>query len=492
MREIPLTQTGTVRAVVKELLMNDSDYYWKIKKLVPQSPEEYQLLQDIFAGGYTHANRYYSGRVQRGHIEHYDFASSYPTVMVAEKYPMSVWLRDMNFPGETEFEDYAFIFILTFHNIRCETNNTYIQASKCKTTNDMRDNGRIIKAETLTMAMTEQDYLTIKETYTWEQMDVIQVYRSKKEYLPKIFVDYILDLYKNKTELKDIEGKEELYAQSKQYINSMFGMCVTGIIQADVIFNENEWTMKELTYEDVQKKLDSLRTNRLRDKRYFLSYSWGCWITAYARRNLWKCIEKCDMNVLYCDTDSIFVKGEQDFSWYNNEITEKLKVACKKQGLDFEKTRPKTKKGKEKPLGIFVPEDSCSEFITLGAKRYVERRVCDNKLHLTVSGINKEAVGLLNDNIENFTDGFDFNKDADCVHKQLATYVYDMSPVKFEDGYVLKETCGINMRRTGYQLTMTNEYKELINFCSSDHVYIDERVYNRMRNLFPRGNGKEN
>ena len=151
-------------------------------------------------------------------------------------------------------------------------------------------------------------------------------------------------------------------------------------------------------------------------------------------------------------------------TWDNNEITNKLKKTCDELNIDFDRTRPKTKKGKLKPLGVFDKEDDCSEFITLGAKRYVERRISDNKLHLTVSGINKEAVELLNDNIENFRDGFNFDKDADCVHKKLATYIINSPIVQYPDGYISTYTKGINLRRTGYLLSMTDEYKELIKY----------------------------
>jgi DNA polymerase elongation subunit (family B) len=141
--------------------------------------------------------------------------------------------------------------------------------------------------------------------------------------LPIEFTEYVLELYANKTELKDVAGMEDLYMQSKQYINSMFGMCVTAIVQADVELYGDEWLVKNLTREVVEHRLEKLRSFNPREKRYFLSYSWGCWITAYARRNLWKCIEKHDREVIYCDTDSIFVRGRCDYEWYNNEITEK-------------------------------------------------------------------------------------------------------------------------------------------------------------------------
>ena len=190
------------------------------------------------------------------------------------------------------------------------------------------------------------------------------------------------------------------------------------------------------------------------------------------------------MDCIYCDTDSIFVRGKHDFSWYNEDVNRKMKTACEMQGIDFAMTRPKTPKGKEKPLGIFASEDSCCEFITLGAKRYVERRINDGKLHLTVSGINKEAVALLNDRIENFADGFDFNKDADCVNKRLATYITNMPDVTYPDGYVSTYREGINMRRTGYLLTMTDEYKTLLKLCNFDITSLDEHVIMRIKSRF--------
>ena len=484
-RFIPMTQTGTVRQEVKEILMSDEEYVKKIKRLVPKSPEEYKRLQTVFAGGYTHANRYWSGQTIEGHIEHYDFASSYPTVMVAEKYPMTPWLYlGSEMPNEDSFEDYAYILVLKFSQLKSISLNTYIQASKVNAKNMKLDNGRVISADELTITITEQDYITIKNNYEWESLEVIKSYRSKKEYLPKPFVEYILELYANKTELKDVEGKEELYMQSKQYINSMFGMCVTAIVQAEVELVGDDWIVKPLTRDFVQHKLEQLSQSNPREKRYFLSYSWGCWVTAYARRNLWKCIESCDHDVLYCDTDSIFVLGKQDFSWYNDEITKKLEIACKKQNLDFNKTRPKTPKGKEKPLGIFDSEDSCIEFKTLGAKRYVERREGDGKLHLTVSGINKGAVELLNDDIDNFEDGFNFDKDADCVTKKLSTYIVDMPIVKWNDGYISTYTHGINLRRTGYELSMTDEYKKLISYMDFNLNDVPENFEILMRARF--------
>lgn len=481
-RKIPLTQTGTVRKEVKDLLTADKMYVRKIKKLVPDKPSEYARLQQIFAGGYTHANQMYSGKLIDELIEHYDFASSYPTVMIAEKYPMSKWYYNgVNEIHEEDFDDMAFIFYLKFYNLESVSFNTYIQSSKVSGKKMKYDNGRVLSAEYLEIYVTEQDYITICNNYTWSDMEVARVWRCKKDYLPKPFMEYILELYANKTELKDVVGKEDLYLQSKQYINSMYGMCVTALIQSDVKYDDGEWNIKPLTEDDVEKKLKKLSDYHDKEKHYFLSYSWGCWVTAYARRNLWKCIESCDHDILYCDTDSIFVRGHQDFGWYNEEITKKLRKACEVRELDFEKTRPYTPKGKQKPLGVFDKEDDCCQFKTLGAKRYVERRASDGKLHLTVSGINKGAVKLLDDDIDKFADGFDFNKDADCVTKKLCTYLDDIPDVIYPDGYHSTYKHGINLRNAGYNLSMTDEYKNLIHYMEYDISEVPEQFVNHLR-----------
>ena len=515
-KNIPLTQTGTVRLEAKHRLFKNRKYSSFIKKLIPRSAAEYHMLQRIFAGGYSHANYWYSGQTIRGLIEHYDFASSYPTVMVCEKYPMSPWVYTgkHKVPDEARFEDYAYIMRVRFKKIESTSFNTYLQKSKCYIENNDEDpedyfnknqfdNGRVRHAYKLETLITEQDWLTIKNNYEWEEIEILKLYESRKEYLPLSLVQLILELYENKTKLKGVPDKEEIYLQSKQYINSIFGMMVTALVQADVTLYEDEWRVSRLTPQYVDEVLESMRG--IRDRKYFLSYSWGCWVTAYARRNLWKCIEREDGDVLYSDTDSIFCIGPKDFSWYNEEIDKKMHKMCVERGIPFSKTRPKAPNGKEKPLGIFEKEDNCTEFRTLGAKRYVERR-SDGKLHLTVSGINKSAVEMLHDNIDAFVDGFNFDKDSlddngkevlhynkkigrdePCVQKRLSTYINNMPPVMYPDGYFSVYTHGINIRRTGYELNMTDEYKDLIKYWDKTITDLPEQFEVHMRGRFELG-----
>lgn len=482
---IPLTQTGTVREVVKERLFKKPGYRTSILKLLPANAQEYVRLKAIFAGGYTHANYTFSGQHLKTAIEHYDFASSYPTVMVAEKYPMSAFVLMPNkIIDESTFDSFAYIYHIVFTELQCMTENTYLSSSKALNgiVHRIEDNGRIRYADKYEAYITEQDWLTIKETYKWEEVEVIAVWRSRKGYLPKEFTEYILELYYNKTQYKDVEGKEEIYMQSKQYINSMFGMMVTALLPDEVEFDGTQWTSHTHTPSDIDKELNKLAHQPNYTKKVFLSFAWGCWVTAYARRNLWKCIIPNDENVIYCDTDSIFLLKGADFTWYNKEITDKLKKACDTMGLDFESTRPKDVDGKPRPLGIFDKEPECVEFKTLGAKRYLEKRKGENFLRLTVSGINKQAVDCLEDDFDNFKEGFVFDKEHPSVKKMLSTYIQgDVPEVLLDDGYYNTYTWGINLRRTGYKITMTPEYKELIGY--EEPIEVGQMFYEKVRGI---------
>ena len=390
---------------------------------------------------------------------------------------------------------------LKFKNLRCETCNSYIQVVKCTLDSKITasDNGRVLEAPELAITITEQDWLIIKNMYSWESLEVLRIYKSYKQYLPKPFIEYVLELYGNKTSLRDLEDSvsKELYKKSKEYINALFGMMVTALLQSDVIFDNDslEWTIDHLTESRINEHLDKLRNFNKREKRYFLSYSWGIYCTAYARVSLFMCLLGGDLVKstvadtsknykddieLYGDTDSLFLLGQHDFSWYNNWCDKQLEKMCKFHKIDFNLTRPKTKKGIEKPLGHFLKEDDIIEFCTLGAKRYCERRV-DGKLYLTVSGINKEAVYMLKNDISNFKDGFNFDKDFPTVTKKLPIYISNMPAVTYPDGYKANYKSGVALRPNGYKMTIDDKYKKLIKYAEMEAGDLPETFVNSMR-----------
>ena len=486
--DIPLTSTGKVREPVKKLVTADYEYMNKIHKLVPASAEEYRMLKDkVFAGGYTHASRKYMDKTINGVIHHVDIASSYPFSLCAYKYPYDKWCYiGRRLPDPDTFEYRAYIIKLHIKGVCSISWNSYIQASKCSGRGFVYDNGRIIAADELYITVTEQDYITICNNYTWDFIESEGTYCCHKQYLPKIFIDFILDLYRDKTELKGVDP--ERYAIAKQYINSMFGMCVTAIIQADVEFKQDDpdqWFIGQLTEESVNAKLDKLR--RWFDKHYFLSYSVGCWCTAYSRRHLWSCFEMVqdgkvmDDDLLYADTDSLFYLNDYDFTWFNEDASQRLRDMCQAREIDLSKTIPVDNKGHFHPLGIMEKEPDCIGFKTLGSKKYLEQRA-DGKYYMTVAGVNKAAVSCLR-GFSDFRDGFEFDKDQPSMNKLETTYITDMKEVIYPDGYRSDFKYGINLRPTGYTLSKPNIIRDFFEFLDG-HVAISENYEIKRRGVF--------
>ena len=73
------------------------------------------------------------------------------------------------------------------------------------------NNGRLVSAKRIRITLTEQDYNIIKVFYKSEHFGVSNFRRYKKSYLPTPLVKSILKLYSDKTTLKGVEGRLNIY-----------------------------------------------------------------------------------------------------------------------------------------------------------------------------------------------------------------------------------------------------------------------------------------
>ena len=388
MKSLPLTSTGHVRKELKNKIEKDYSYINKVRRSVNVDGHVYNLLIDAFAGGYTHANWIYADEVIKN-VNSYDFTSSYPYVMLTEKYPASEFRKI----GVTKIEQmkscFAYIVHVKFTNIKCKYYNNFISQSKCKKIYKGRyDNGRVMGAEELEIVLTDVDLKFIFETYEFESYEFLECYYSIYDYLPKQFLEFILEKYINKTKFKNVEGKEVEYALEKAKFNSLYGMTVTNNIKDEVIFdNEEGWSEKAISNEKIQELLEKEK------KLGFLSFSYGVWVTAYARYNLLSNLIKLDEYVIYADTDSLKLREGFDIEVinnYNKSVTEKIKKVSDELEIDINKFCPLDSKGIKHELGVFDHDAFYKEFITQGAKKYAYIDSKDNKIHITVSGVPKK------------------------------------------------------------------------------------------------------
>ena len=383
---IPLTKTQYVRRYTRNQC--SSYKYRKIIRNLEIDIEEYDYLKKAFAGGFTHANILNSNKIFEN-VSSYDFTSSYPAVMISEQFPMSSSER-LDSPSKKDIEEsikyYCCIIELELYNVESKfIADNPLSSSKCEITGKKEiDNGRIMSADKIKTVITEQDFMTIKEFYNIGDIKILTIYRYVKNYLPTEFIKAILDLYKIKTELKGVDNRETEYLNSKEMLNSEYGMTVTDILRDTIEYKNNEWGIGEMNVEDEIDKY-----NNKFDR--FMFYPWGVWVTAYARRNLFTAILELKGDYIYSDTDSVkFINRDSHldyFNKYNFILEKKLQRAMKYHNLDMDLVKPKTIEGKEKLLGEWDYDGDYSYFKTLGAKRYIT--VSRDTIVLTVSGLNK-------------------------------------------------------------------------------------------------------
>lgn len=410
LRNVPLTNTGFIRNKARTLSRKDKKWRKKFEEMA-LTLQQYNQLMECYHGGYTHANRYFVNRLITKKMTCYDFASSYPSVLCYEKYPMSnfVYTNSLSLDDILELkEEYAFSGYLRMTNVRLKKDCTmppmaFHKAKLCifpknsgRTLKSQYaknlDNGKIVNADIVIYPFTDPDLDVILESYTFDNADVASVMRAKKEYLPNWITNYITDLYRNKSTLKHADPV--LYMISKGELNGIYGMMVQRIIQEECIedFQTGVWNAY-ISEDKEHEQLDKFYKSR----RSFLPYQWGVWCTAYAQRNLYA-LGSCCNKWIYSDTDS--VKG---FEWdqtkldkYNQKIIEKSEN--RKLGLVEHN-------GEQFRLGLADFDGEYERFITMGSKRYAY--IEDGKLHITVAGVPKDGIFCMND-IYDFHRGFKF------------------------------------------------------------------------------------
>lgn len=484
---LPITKTGFVRKYCRKHCLrsvnadgktvNNYEYQNLISELTISGLDEFNALQRAFAGGFTHANAIYSDETVTD-VDSYDFTSSYPFVMVAEQYPMSKGVKvEVKSMKQFEFliSKYCCVFDVEFSDIFASVaQDNPISVSKCFIKENYADNnGRLVCAKKIALTITEIDYFIIKNFYSWGKIRVGNMYCYKKGYLPTEFVKSILHLYEQKTKLKGVAGKEIEYLNSKEMLNSCYGMSVTNPLRDEFVYN-GEWDINKMTAEQQTELLEKYNTSKNR----FLFYPWGVYVTAYARRNLFTGIYEAGNDYVYSDTDSLkILNGDNHkdyFKAYNMTAENKLRIACKFHNIPFSLCMPETIKGITKILGVWDYEGRYERFKTLGAKRYMVQEknaltVNGQKydFSLTVSGVNKKSAipYLLQEYgadgiFEAFTNYLDLPPTA--TGKNIHTYIdYEINGTMTDYNGVTaryKENTGVHLEPTGYSLSLSVMY----------------------------------
>ena len=197
----------------------------------------------------------------------------------------------------------------------------------------------------------------------------------------------------------------------------------------------------ELTPEEMLNKYN---------KRAFMVYQWGVWVTAHARRELQEVIDLAGDNFVYTDTDSVKYIGDLDLTEYNARIRER----SLSNGAYADDA-----KGKRHYMGIYEVEQDYDRFITLGAKKYAYEQ--DGHCHVTCAGVNKKLGGPELEQaggLEAFRPGMCFK----AAGGTEAVYNDNVNFVIQREGRDLRITDNVVIRPSEYTLGITHEYQLLL------------------------------
>ena len=472
LQTIPLTSTGYVRRNAKRA-MREGIHHNFVYSILPDF-ETYKALREAFRGGNTHANRYYAGDIVEN-VHSADRSSSYPAVMCNCEFPMTEFVpilpKDLN-------KDYIARCITIRHKallLRIGIKDLklrdpfwgcpYLSKDKCRNIHkaiDTEDNGRILKAEYLETTVTDIDLKIIMEEYTG-QIIFLQGWYSSYKKLPEPLINEVVKYYKDKTELKGVKGQEIFYDKAKALLNSLYGMMAQDPVKHSLIFRQfGDWDEDDTPDEELLGKSN---------KRAFLAYQWGVWVTAHSRDALERGIrlvqETENAEFIYCDTDSVKYTGTVDWSGYNRD---RISECCESGSMATDPS------GVTHYMGVFETEDNPETgyaykyFKTLGAKKYAYVEKEGEGVHCTIAGVNKKKGGSELDKhggLSAFAEGFIFREAGGTQA------VYNDSPAVSKvviDSKELAITSNVAILPSEYTLGITGEYERIIKF-SKKYLY---------------------
>lgn len=401
---IPLTASGIVRSKIKKAAEDTGhieDIRAAVNTLFPDRELYDFAMRFLFRGGYTHACAWWC-YVPYDNIIGADFTSSYPAVMISPEcyYPVSPFVEtdlecDGKYITDPRMTERCVWFIADFDNIERTMMHTIESKHKLiDHTGGEFDNGRLISAVRITVALTELDYQTYMKYYTWTGMRVRRAFTAFRGRLPNYVLKPLMTAYKEKSRMKSagLDNTTE-YQNYKAIVNSFYGCMVTRLKYKQWKYNQGE----PFTLDDVLIKTgdwyseNNTKTYAKLISKQILSPFWGIYVTAWARKRLLDTVYSIDWDqdmctVLYCDTDSIYMldtkRNRKIIEAYNAHIFEINSI----HDPEFHDLGAFDWIGADKRTG----EPGHYRFKTLGAKRYI--KYANGIAEVTISGLPKGAL----------------------------------------------------------------------------------------------------
>lgn len=471
---LPPTSTGYVRRDAKAAMREVSWYY--VHNQLP-TLEIFAMLREAFRGGDVHANRFFAGQIVKN-VHSADRSSSYPDIVCNDPFPVSEFFVE---PEVLEMEDViklietrgrAVIMRVAITDIQLLDPYfpaPYLSRDKCREIiGGDYDNGRILKADYLETTLTDIDLKILLREYKWTDIVFMQVAHARYGQLPRSLINCAIEYYKAKTELKGVPEQDIFYTKSKNKLNSIYGMMAQNPCRRRLVYTQtgviDKWGLVDYYPEDHTKTDQEILDDA--NRKAFLCYQWGCWVTAWARYRLregiWTVIDQGG-EWLYGDTDSVKYLGEIDWTAYNAERIR----ASKASGAWADDPA-----GERHYMGVYEQEHDMYAFRTWGAKKYAYTTAPSKKwltrhpdsteeLVCTTAGVAKTLGAdelLAAGGLKAYKPGFVFRAAGGLE----AVYNDEIDEVVKIDGHELRITPNVTLRPSTYEMGISWDYERLL------------------------------
>lgn len=262
-------------------------------------------IRKAYRGGFTWVNDRYQGiPIESGLV--YDVNSLYPSRMYECDLPYG---EPEKFEGEYVYNETYPLYIQT---ISCsfELKEGHIPTIQMKGYARFRENEYLKSSnhEVVTLHVTNVDLELIKEHYDLYEETYHGGYMfKKKNNLFKEFIDYWMEV--------KINNDGAIKALAKLMLNSLYGKFASNpLVTGKVPYLKEDGALgfklpiKEGEFVEKNGKKIPVIDEEYKDPVYT---AMGCFITAYARDYTIRTAQKCFDRILYCDTDSIHLRGTE-------------------------------------------------------------------------------------------------------------------------------------------------------------------------------------
>lgn len=326
------------------------------KNLFPNSSTEYYALRKALFGGLCYCP--YPGKVIDEPMIEIDLTSAYIYCMLIEKHCMSEalevnpndWEYYLDSNSKASIGSYEITYGCTTRMARCYKD---IYGNRI----DIVDDGKLATSR---MVLTSIDLKILMSILNIISIKCVNLCEYTLEYLPKYFMDVIVEEYTKKNKLKG--GDKRAYKLQKSITNGLYGDTIRKLG-----ISREEWKAAK--------------------KTAVIAPQWGIFTTSYCKRLLISMARKLD-GWNYSDTDSIYCldtpENRAKIDKFNSEIREKVINFCYEREYN-----PDDLIG----LGEFKLEAEIVKFKAIQTKCYMYKTK-DGEMVLKAAGCDKESIPL--------------------------------------------------------------------------------------------------